>query len=120
VSPEIGFRGGNGLRSTTSSAKGPGEHAVAHRGLELAGETAQGGRRQGPSGEDGGARGGRRCRGLRASGHRGSTRGGAVKVTRELGSTETHRRRSILVAAELTGNGDRGEIRRRNSTARAS
>jgi hypothetical protein len=31
----------------TSSAKGPGEHAVAHRGLELAGETTQGGRRRG-------------------------------------------------------------------------
>jgi hypothetical protein len=104
---------GNGLRSTTSSAKGPREHAVAHRGLELAGETAQGGRRRGPSGEDGGARGGRRCRGLRASGHRGSTRGGAVKVTRECGSMETRQRRSILVVAELTGNGGRGEIRRR-------
>jgi hypothetical protein len=44
---------GNGLRSTTSSVKGPGEHAIAHRGLELAGEIAQGGRRRGPSGEDG-------------------------------------------------------------------
>jgi hypothetical protein len=44
---------GNGLRSTTSSAKGPGERADAHRGLELADETAQGGRRRGPSGEDG-------------------------------------------------------------------
>jgi hypothetical protein len=55
---------------------------------------------------------------LRASGHRGSTRGGAVKVTRELGSTETRRRRSILVAAELTGNGGRGEIRLRERAGR--
>jgi hypothetical protein len=41
-----------------------------------------------------------------------------VKVTRELGSTETHRRRSILVEAELTGNGGRDEIRRRERAAR--
>jgi hypothetical protein len=67
---------------------------------------------EGRAARTGGAHGGRRCRGLRASGHRGSTRGGAVKVTRELGSTETRRRRSTLVAAELTGNGSRGEIRR--------
>jgi hypothetical protein len=33
-----------------------------------------------------------------------------VKVTRELGSAETRRRRSILVAAELTGNGGRGKF----------
>jgi hypothetical protein len=32
-----------------------------------------------------------------------------VKVPRELGSTETRRRRSILVEAELTGNGGRGK-----------
>jgi hypothetical protein len=44
---------GNGLRSMTSSAKGPGERCGAHRGLELARETAQGGRRRGPSGWDG-------------------------------------------------------------------
>jgi hypothetical protein len=55
---------------------------------------------------------------LRASGHRGSTRGGAVKVTWELGSTETRRRRSILVAAELTGNGGHGEIRLRERAGR--
>jgi hypothetical protein len=43
-----GYR--NGLRSTASSAKGPGEGAGAHRGLGLAGEAAQVGRRRGPSG----------------------------------------------------------------------
>jgi hypothetical protein len=43
---------GNRLRSMTSSAKGPGERCGAHRGLELAGETAQGGRQRGPSGGD--------------------------------------------------------------------
>jgi hypothetical protein len=57
---EAGLRGGarrvrgsccrNGLRSTTSSAKGIGEGAGAHRGLRLAGEAAQGGRRHGPGG----------------------------------------------------------------------
>jgi hypothetical protein len=41
-----------------------------------------------------------------------------VKVTQELGSTETRRRRSILVEAELTGNGGRGEIRRRERARR--
>jgi hypothetical protein len=48
---------------------------------------------------------------LLAPGLRGSAQSGAVKVTRELRSTETRRRRSILVEAELTGNGSRGEIR---------
>jgi hypothetical protein len=40
----------------------------------------------------GGARGGRRCRGLRACGHRGSTRGDPAKVLRGLGRSEDHRR----------------------------
>jgi hypothetical protein len=55
---------------------------------------------------------------LLAPGLRGSAQSGAVKVTRELGSTETRRRRSILVEAELTGNGGRGKIRRRERARR--
>jgi hypothetical protein len=47
------FRLQERLRSTTSNAKGAGEGAGAHRGLGLAGEAAQGGRRRGPSGGDG-------------------------------------------------------------------
>jgi hypothetical protein len=43
----------DGLRSTTSSAKSAGEGAGAHRGLGLAGETAQSGRRRGSSGGNG-------------------------------------------------------------------
>jgi hypothetical protein len=59
----------------------------------------------------GGAHRGRRCRGLRASGRRGSTRGYPAKILRGLGRSRDHRRRSILVETELTGNGGRGEIR---------
>jgi hypothetical protein len=68
---------------------------------------------EGRAARTGGARGGRRCRGLRASGHRGSTRGDPAKILRGLGRSGDHRRRSILVETELTGNGGHGEIRRR-------
>jgi hypothetical protein len=43
------FRLQERVRSMTSSAKGAGEGAGAHRGLGLAGEAAHGGRRRGPS-----------------------------------------------------------------------
>jgi hypothetical protein len=55
---------------------------------------------------------------LLAPGLRGSAQSGAVKVTRALGSTETRRRRSILLEAELTDNGGRGEIRQRERAGR--
>jgi hypothetical protein len=55
---------------------------------------------------------------LPAPGLRGSAQSGAVKVTRELGSTETRRRRSILLEAELIDNGGRGEIRQRERAGR--
>jgi hypothetical protein len=56
---------GCGLRFMIASVRGRGGRADAHRGLELAGETAQDGRRRGPSGGDGGARGECCCRGVR-------------------------------------------------------
>jgi hypothetical protein len=73
---------------------------------------------EGRAARTGGARGGRRCRGLRASGHRGSTRGDPAKILWGLGRSEDHRRQSILVETELTGNGGRGEIRRRGRAGR--
>jgi hypothetical protein len=55
---------------------------------------------------------------LRAPGLHESTRSGAVKAPRGLGRMETCRWRSILVETELTGNGGRGEIRRRERAGR--
>jgi hypothetical protein len=48
---------GDGLQPTSSSAKGPGKRAGAHRGLVVAGVAAQGGRRRGPAVALGEARG---------------------------------------------------------------
>ena len=50
-----GRRGG--LQPTSSSAKGPGKRAGAHRGLVVAGVAVQGGRRRGPAAALGKARG---------------------------------------------------------------
>jgi hypothetical protein len=107
-----------GLRSMIASARGGEDRVDAHRRSELAGEAAQG------VNVDGGRRRTDRvgeevaAEVLLAPGLRGSAQSGAVKVTQELGSTETRRRRSILVEAELTGNGGRGEIRRRERARR--
>jgi hypothetical protein len=60
----------------------------------------------------GGAREGRRCRGLRASGHRGSTRGDPAKVLRRLGRSRDHRRRGIARAEQDTGSGPRARFQR--------
>jgi hypothetical protein len=66
----------------------------------------------------GGARGKVDVEVLRASAHRGSTRGDPAKILRGLGRSGDHRRQSILVETELTGNGGRGEIRRRERAGR--
>jgi hypothetical protein len=82
---------------------------------------------EGRAARTGGARGGRRCRGLRASGHRGSTRGDPAKILQGLGRSGDHRRQSNLVETELTAaikfGRDRAHRQWRsweNSTARAS
>jgi hypothetical protein len=83
----------NGLRSTTSSAKGTGEGVGAHRGLGLAGEAAQGGSTSMAGGGDEAALVERTAAGvLQALGLHGSTRGVPAEVilgSRRLGN---HRR----------------------------
>jgi hypothetical protein len=77
----------------TSSAKGPGRRADAHRGLGLAGEAAQGGRRRGPSGVDGAALVERVDAGrLRAPGLHGSTREAPAEMLRGSRRSGSYRR----------------------------
>jgi hypothetical protein len=100
----------NGLRPTTSSAKGPGGRRDAHQGLGSGGAAAQGGRRRGPSG--GSALAEEVDAGVpRAPGLHGSARGRPAKVLRELGRSGERRRRGIEVAWQNTGGGPRVQFR---------
>jgi hypothetical protein len=60
----------------------------------------------------GGARGKVDVEALRASGHRGSTRGDPAKILRGLGRSGDHRRRGIARAEQDTGCGPRARFRR--------
>jgi hypothetical protein len=97
----------NELRSMTSSAKGPGEHADAHRGLELAGEIAQGGRRRGPSGRDGRRSRRKTMQGLPCFWSPWVDSWRSCEGPTGLGRSGDHRRRGIARAGHLTGGGSR-------------
>jgi hypothetical protein len=55
---------------------------------------------------------------LRASGHRGPTRGDPAKVLRGLGRSGDHRRRGITRAEQDTGSGPRARFRRGQGSGR--